>query len=114
MANGRGHTPEQPTSRQGSHSKRDLANQRRLEALGEAVDQRSGALRRRRNVRPHRVRRRIIIASVSLLAAVAAVVGGGYLYANWRFDQIHRVTVKYEASLPLSGQPFNILMIGSD
>ncbi len=45
---------------------------------------------------------------------IAAIVGGAYLYANWRFDQIHRITVNYEAPKPISGQPFNILMIGSD
>ena len=59
------------------------------------------------------VRRRVIISSLCVVVVIAAVVGGAYLYANWRFDQIHRIDVGYEAK-PISGQPFNILMIGSD
>jgi LCP family protein required for cell wall assembly len=59
------------------------------------------------------VRRRVIISVISLVVVIAAVVGGAYLYANWRFDQINRIKVGYEAKA-ISGQPFNILMIGSD
>jgi LCP family protein required for cell wall assembly len=51
---------------------------------------------------------------VAIVVVIAGVVGGGYFYFNWRFDQIHRITVGHEALMPLSGQPFNILMIGSD
>jgi LCP family protein required for cell wall assembly len=49
-----------------------------------------------------------------LVAVIVVLFGGGYVYANWRFDQIHRITVGGEAPLPASGQPFNILVIGSD
>jgi LCP family protein required for cell wall assembly len=114
MANGRDNTPEEPTRRSNSKSNKDVANQQRLIALGEAIDQKSGVRRRPRKVRRHRVRRRIIIAAAALTVAVAVVLGGGYLYVNWRFDQIHKIAVKGEAPQPLSGQPFNILMIGSD
>ncbi len=48
-----------------------------------------------------------------MLALLIALVGGGYLYAQWRFSQIPKVNVVGE--LPqLSGRPFNILEIGSD
>jgi LCP family protein required for cell wall assembly len=114
MANGRDDTPEKPTSRSRSQSQGPLANQERLVALGEAIDQKRGVRRGPRKLRPHRARRRIIIGAVALVVAVVVVAGGSYLYANWRFDQIHRITVKYEAPLPIAGQPFNILMIGSD
>jgi LCP family protein required for cell wall assembly len=114
MANGRENTPEESTSRISSQSKRDLANQQRLVALGETIEKKSSVRRRPRKVRPHRVRRRIIIAAATLVVVVAVVLGGSYLYANWRFNQIHRITVGYEAPKPISGQPFNILMIGSD
>ena len=41
------------------------------------------------------------------------MVGGSYLYANWRFDKITKIKVAGEVP-PISGQPFNILLIGSD
>jgi len=48
-----------------------------------------------------------------VLVLIVAVVGGGYLYTNYRFDQIPKIKVAGE--LPqLSGKPFNILEIGSD
>jgi LCP family protein required for cell wall assembly len=53
------------------------------------------------------------MSAVCVVVVIAAVVGGAYLYANWRFDQINRINVGYEAKA-ISGKPFNILMIGSD
>ncbi len=48
-----------------------------------------------------------------MVAVIVAVLGGGYLYANYRFGQIPKIHVAGE--LPqLSGKPFNILEIGSD
>jgi LCP family protein required for cell wall assembly len=48
-----------------------------------------------------------------VLVLIVAVGGGGYLYTNYRFDQIPKIKVAGE--LPqLSGKPFNILEIGSD
>ena len=92
--------------------KKALANEHRLLALGEVVDESSG-VKKRRPKRPHRTRRRVIIALVVVVALAAVVVGGGYLYAQYRFDQIPKVKVADE--LPqLSGKPFNILVIGSD
>jgi LCP family protein required for cell wall assembly len=114
MANGRDDTPQGPAPRRPSHSKNDLANRQRLIALGDAIDRKNGVQRRRRRAGRGQVRRRITVIAVSLAVAGAAVIGGSYLYINWRFDQIHRINVKYEAPQPLSGQPFNILMIGSD
>jgi LCP family protein required for cell wall assembly len=113
MADGGDGTP-QGQSEKPPGSKRALANEHRLVALGDAVDRQSGVQRKRqRPVRPGRRRRRVIIALVSVLALLLVVVGGGYLYANYRFDQIPKVKVAGE--LPqLTGKPFNILEIGSD
>ena len=113
MADGRDGTP-QGQSEKPPGSKRALANEHRLVALGDAVDGQSGVQRKRqRPVRPGRRRRRVIIALVSVLALLLVVVGGGYLYVNYRFDQIPKVKVAGE--LPqLTGKPFNILEIGSD
>jgi LCP family protein required for cell wall assembly len=110
MANGRDDTPQSGRH----HSRRSLANQERLLALGDALDDKGGAKRRRRKRRgPRRVGRRIAIGAVVVVLLIVAVVGGSYLYANWRFDRIQRVNVAGEVK-PISGQPFNILMIGSD
>lgn len=112
MSDGRDNDPR------GSHeSRRDkrraLANEHRLVALGEAVDRKSGVTRKPRKLRPHRMRRNFIITGLVIVGLIVALAGGGYLYANWRFDQIKKVVVTSE--LPqLSGKPFNILEIGSD
>jgi LCP family protein required for cell wall assembly len=81
--------------------------------LGDAVDGRRGVKRKRRSVRPHRVRRRIIMIGVILIILIAGVAGGSYYYVNYGFNKIHKITVPHEIK-PISGQPFNILMIGSD
>jgi LCP family protein required for cell wall assembly len=93
--------------------KRALANEHRLIALGDVVDESSGVTRRKRARKPGRTRRRVIITFVVLVGLLLAVIGGGYLYAQWRFDQIKKIKVVGE--LPqLTGKPFNILEIGSD
>jgi LCP family protein required for cell wall assembly len=50
---------------------------------------------------------------VSVIVLIVGVLGGGYLYANWRFDAIPKIHVS-SISYPVPGQPFNILAIGSD
>jgi LCP family protein required for cell wall assembly len=104
-----GGRPSRPTG-----SKRDLANQQRLIALGEAMDRQSGAEpKHRRARRPGRRRRRVIIALVSVVVLLAALAGGSYVYANYRFGEIPKIHVAGE--LPqLTGKPYNILEIGSD
>ncbi len=92
--------------------RRALANEQRLVALGEAVDRKNGNAPKRHR-RPRRRGRAWIIAGVSVVVVIAGVIGGGYLYANYQFDRIPKITVKGEVK-PISGKPFNILMIGSD
>jgi LCP family protein required for cell wall assembly len=113
VGNGRDFGSEQPARRQRPQSDKDFANQRRLLALGDAINKNNGVLGKSKTYHPHAVRRRVIISAISVVVVIAAVVGGAYLYANWRFDQINRIKVGYETK-PISGQPFNILMIGSD
>ena len=91
--------------------RRALANEQRLMALGQAVDRQSGVTPKRR--KPRRRGRRWIIAGVVACGLVVALLGGGYFYANWRFGQIHKFTVAGEVKA-ITGQPFNILSIGSD
>lgn len=115
MARGRGGGSNGPSSERPA-SKRELANQDRLLALGDAVAGRSGAAptsRRARKARPHRLRRTLIIAGATVIALIVIVAGGGYLYANWQFSKITKLNVAGEVKA-YSGQPFNILVIGSD
>ena len=48
-----------------------------------------------------------------LIVLIAGVVVGSYYYANYRFNAIPKISVAHEVK-PISGKPFNILMIGSD
>ncbi len=116
MADGRHSAPRDRAKRPSQASRRALANEERLRALGEAVEQRVDPTRRPRKVkvrRAHRGRRIAIITSAVIVGLILVLVGGGYLYAQWRFSQIPKVNVVGE--LPqLSGRPFNILEIGSD
>jgi LCP family protein required for cell wall assembly len=113
MADGRDGTP-QGRSNKPITSKKALANENRLIALGDAVDRQTGVQRHgQRPKRPNRRRRRVFIGLGSVLALIVVIAGGGYLYANYRFDQIPKIHVA--SDLPqLSGKPFNILEIGSD
>jgi LCP family protein required for cell wall assembly len=107
MANGRDDAPKPGRH----HSKRYLANQERLLALGNAVEGKDDVKRRPRGRR--RIGRRIAIGAGVLVLVIAAVAGGSYYYANYRFDKIKKINVVGEQKA-ISGKPFNILMIGSD
>ncbi len=80
-------------------------------ALGDAVDRQTGRAPKRR--RRRRRGRTWLIAGVSVIVLIVGVLGGGYLYANWRFDAIPKIHVS-TITYPVPGQPFNILAIGSD
>jgi LCP family protein required for cell wall assembly len=107
MTNGRDDT----SGSRRRHSKHSVPNENRLAALGEAVDEQSGIKVRRRRHRS--TGKKFAIAGVVLVVLIAGVVGGSYAYARWRFDRIPKINVAGEVK-PISGQPFNILMIGSD
>ncbi len=50
---------------------------------------------------------------MSVIVLIVGILGGGYLYANWRFGEIHKIKV-HGITYPVPGQPFNILAVGSD
>ena len=83
-------------------------------ALGDAVDRRQGLAPKRRRTTRRRRGRRVGVTALVVVGLIVALLGGGYLYANYRFNQIRKITVAGEALQPISGQPFNILVIGSD
>ncbi len=105
-----------------AHGRRDgVANARRLEALGQAIDGRpSGSTSRpgsrRRTSGPRSGWRRyrgLIITGVVVVLLIAGVLGGSYFYGYYLFSKIHKVTVTGEVAR-VPGQPFNILEVGSD
>jgi LCP family protein required for cell wall assembly len=111
MADGSNGAPRGPSERPSGAKRRALANESRLVALGDAVDRQSGKTPKRR--RPRRRGRTWLIAGVSVIVVLVGVLGGGYLYANWRFDGIPRFK-PLPISYPVPGKPFNILAVGSD
>lgn len=107
-----GNGPSGPTDGSRSARKKALANEHRLVALGDAVDRQNGNAPKHHR-RPRRWGRIWFLAGVVVVVVIAGVIGGGYLYANYQYDKITKINVKGEVQ-PLTGKPFNILMIGSD
>ena len=112
MADGR-HSAPRGRSDKAAAAAGALANEQRLRALGEAVDRRSGITPKKARRKGSRRRRYVIISGIVVVGLLAALVGGGYLYAQWRFSQISKFNVAGEVAR-ISNEPFNILSIGSD
>jgi LCP family protein required for cell wall assembly len=72
-----------------------------------------GGRRRRSGRRRWSTRRKVLTPLISLLVLALVAAGGLYAYARYRYDQIPKVTVAAEHQAS-SGQPFNMLVIGSD
>ncbi len=56
---------------------------------------------------------RALLVAVVIVALALVAVGSGYAYLQYRFNQVAKVTVKHLTRAP-AGQPFNVLLIGSD
>ncbi len=70
--------------------------------------------RKREHKREHRWRRRTLYALSSIVLLAALGVGGLYVYANYRFNQIKKIHAKHLVAAAPPGQPFNLLLVGSD
>ncbi|HEX4433377.1 MAG TPA: LCP family protein [Acidimicrobiales bacterium] len=71
--------------------------------------------RKKERKRKHRWRRRTIYALSFVIVLAAAGVGGVYVYANYRFNQIKKIHAKHLVATPIApGKPFNLLLVGSD
>ena len=85
-----------------------MANEAGLRALGDQLDG-----RRRRSRHRWSTRRKVLTGLIGLVVLALLVAGGSYGYLQYRFDQLPKVNVA--AVVPrVSGQPFNMLVIGSD
>jgi LCP family protein required for cell wall assembly len=91
-----------------------VANEEGLRALGQRVDAAAtggaggGGKKRRWSTR-----RKILTPVIALLVLALILVGGAYGYARYRYDQIRKVDITSEHQ-EVTGQPFNVLVIGSD
>ena len=56
---------------------------------------------------------KVLLAGVVVVALALVGVGTSYFYVQYRFHQVHKVAVKHLTVAPV-GQPFNVLLIGSD
>lgn len=95
-------------AQQPARSPRTVANEEGLRALSDGENRR---VRRRTSIRVRR--NRLIFAGVAVVVVIGLIFGGSWLYLRWRFDQIPKINVSAEQAV-VSGQPFNVLVIGSD
>jgi polyisoprenyl-teichoic acid--peptidoglycan teichoic acid transferase len=91
-----------------------VANESGLRALGERIDTDRARQKARRSGKPKWSRgKKVVVALLSIFVLLVAVVGGGYGYLRYRFDQINKVHISAEVAAA-NGGPFTILVIGSD
>jgi LCP family protein required for cell wall assembly len=88
-----------------------LANESGLAALGTAVAKAKGGPRPKRKRR--RARRIVGWTAVTMVVVLVLGAGGFYWYVNHELDKIKRVKVAHLFNAEV-GQPFNVLIIGSD
>jgi LCP family protein required for cell wall assembly len=93
-----------------------VANEPGLTALGARVDQASGrgrGRRRRSGKERWSTRRKVVTALISLVVLALLAAGAAYGYGRYQFDKTAKAS--YSAEVPAqSGQPFTMLVIGSD
>ena len=91
-----------------------VANESGLRALGARIDSDRARPKVRRGGKPKWSRgKKTVVALLSIFVLLVAVVGGGYGYLRYRYDQINKVHISAEVAAA-DGGPFTILVIGSD
>ena len=91
-----------------------MANESGLRALGARIDSDRARPTARRSGKPKWSRgKKTVVALLSIVVLLAAVVGGGYGCLRYRYDQINKVHINAEVAAA-DGGPFTILVIGSD
>ena len=93
---------------------RRVANESGLRALGTRIDSERRRPGVRRNGKPKwSGRKKTVVVLCAVIVLLGAVVGGGYGYLWYRYNQISKVHISAEVAAE-SGAPFTILVIGSD
>jgi LCP family protein required for cell wall assembly len=97
-----------------------VANESGLRALGASIDSQGGRSKSKSRSKARRsgkpkwsTAKKTVVALCALIVLVAAVVGGGYAYLWYRYNQINKVHISADVAAA-SGAPFTILVIGSD
>jgi LCP family protein required for cell wall assembly len=91
-----------------------VANESGLRDLGARIDASGPKKGLRRSGKPRwSTRKKVVVWTLSCVLLLVAIAGGGYAYLWYRFDQINKVHIADEVAAQ-SGQPFTILVIGSD
>jgi len=107
-------TPPNPSTDNPSASQPPTVDRRTLQA----------ARRKQQKQAKRRWPKRVAITLVVLVVLAGGLVGGAYVYANYRFNQIKKVHIPHLATTSTTtadaagkastAQPFNILLVGSD
>jgi LCP family protein required for cell wall assembly len=90
-----------------------VANESGLRSLGARIDESRGKGRRRSGKPKWSPAKKVVVGVLSLVLLVVAIVGGGYAYLWYRYNQIDKVHIADEVGVQ-GGGPFTILVIGSD
>jgi LCP family protein required for cell wall assembly len=90
-----------------------VANEQGLRSLGDRIDASKSPNVRRSGKPKWSTGKKTVVILTSVIVLLAAAVGGGYAYLWYRFNQINKVHIADEVAAQ-SGQPFTILVIGSD
>ncbi len=68
----------------------------------------------RRGRTRHRWLRTLLVVAIVIVSTLVLLGAGTYFYARYRFDQIKKVDAQHLVPQAPPGQPFNILLVGSD
>jgi LCP family protein required for cell wall assembly len=90
-----------------------VANETGLRALGDRIDSQRKPKARASGKPKWSGRKKVVVALCALIVLIGAVVGGGYGYLWYRYNQINKVHISAEVAAA-NGAPFTILVIGSD
>ena len=90
-----------------------VANEQGLKDLGARIDASKSPGERRSGKPKWSAGKKTVVILTCVVVLAAAAVGGGYAYLWYRFQQINKVHIADEVAAQ-GGQPFTMLVIGSD
>jgi LCP family protein required for cell wall assembly len=90
-----------------------VANESGLRALGARINDARTTHTRRSGKPKWSAKKKILTGVTAFVVLVVVVVGGGYAYLWYRYDQIQKLDISNEVDVA-NGAPFTVLVIGSD